>query len=81
MSSVNVTVPQMSVLGVLEVLATIGLVAGLWIPALGIAAAAGSILYFAGAIVAHVRASDPGWQGAAVFLALSIATFVVLLLA
>jgi uncharacterized membrane protein YphA (DoxX/SURF4 family) len=81
MASVHVTPSQMRVLGVLEVLATIGLLAGLWIPALGIAAAIGSIVYFVGAIVAHVRAHDKGLQGAAALLVLSVATLVVLLLA
>ncbi|ROS77989.1 DoxX-like protein [Curtobacterium sp. PhB130] len=81
MATVNVTPGQMRVLGVLEVLATIGLVVGLWVPALGIAAAIGAVIYFAGAIVAHVRAHDKGLQGAAVLLAVSVATLVVLLLA
>ncbi|MFJ3385418.1 MULTISPECIES: DoxX family protein [unclassified Curtobacterium] len=81
MATVHVTPGQMRVLGVLEVLATIGLVAGLWVPALGIAAAIGAVVYFVGAIVAHVRAHDKGLQGAAVLLAVSVATLVVLLLA
>jgi hypothetical protein len=34
----------------------VGLLVGLWVPAIGIAAAVGVILYFAGAIVTHVRA-------------------------
>jgi uncharacterized membrane protein YphA (DoxX/SURF4 family) len=81
MRVVHVSPSQMRVLGVLEVLATVGLVVGLWVPALGIAAAIGAVVYFAGAIVAHLRARDKGLQGAAVLLVVSIATLVVLLLA
>ena len=40
----------------------------------------GLVLYFAGAIVAHLRARDPAMQGAAAFLALAVATTAVLLL-
>jgi uncharacterized membrane protein YphA (DoxX/SURF4 family) len=81
MRVVNVSVPQMRVLGVLEVLATIGLVVGLWVPGLGIAAAIGAVVYFAGAVVAHIRAHEKNVQPAAVLLVLSVATLVVLLLA
>lgn len=81
MAVVNVTPPQMSVLGALEVAAAVGLVAGIWLPPLAIAAAIGAVVYFAGAIVAHVRASDRGLQGAAALLVLSAATLVVLILA
>jgi uncharacterized membrane protein len=36
----------------------VGLIVGLWIPAIGVAAAAGLILYFVGAAVFHLRAGD-----------------------
>jgi uncharacterized membrane protein YphA (DoxX/SURF4 family) len=81
MRVVNVSVPQMRVLGVLEVFATIGLVVGLWVPGLGIAAAIGAVVYFAGAVVAHIRAHEKNVQPAAVLLVLSVATLVVPLLA
>jgi hypothetical protein len=35
-----------------------GLVIGLWYPPLGIAAAVGLVLYFVGALVAHLRKGD-----------------------
>ncbi len=35
-----------------------GLVAGIWYPPLGIAAAIGLVLYFVGAIGAHLRKND-----------------------
>ncbi|WP_144751505.1 DoxX family protein [Curtobacterium pusillum] len=81
MEKVHVTPPQMIVLGLLEVAATVGLVVGLWWTPLAIAAAIGSVVYFAGAVVAHLRAHDRDLQGAVVLLALSVATLVVLLLA
>jgi len=80
MQDVNVTREQMTVLGVIEVAATVGLIIGIWFRPLGIAAAIGVILYFSGAITAHLRAHDPNKQGAVMFLALAIATLVLLLL-
>lgn len=81
MRVVNVSVPRMRVLGVLELLATVGLVVGLWVPAIGIAAAIGAVVYFAGAVVAHVRAHEKNVQPAAVLFVFAVATLVVLLLA
>ena len=80
MAAVGVTPPQLTVLGSLQVASTIGLIAGIWYPPLAIAAAIGLVLYFAGAIVAHVRASDPAMQGAIAFLILAVATTVTLFL-
>lgn len=34
----------------------VGLLAGFWLPPLGIAAAVGLVLFFVGAVIAHVRA-------------------------
>ena len=81
MEAVHVTPTQMIVLGLLEVAAAAGLVIGLWWAPLAIAAAIGAVVYFAGAVVAHLRAHDRDLQGAAVLLALAVATLVVLLLA
>ncbi|MEY2462332.1 MAG: hypothetical protein QOH64_470 [Acidimicrobiaceae bacterium] len=41
-----------------EIAGAAGLVIGLWVPALGIAAAIGVVLYFVGAVIAHLRAND-----------------------
>ncbi|SDQ63976.1 DoxX-like family protein [Curtobacterium sp. UNCCL20] len=81
MEAVHVTPAQMTVLGLLEVAAAAGLVVGLWWVPLAIAAAIGSVVYFAGAVVAHLRAHDRELQGAVVLLVVSVATLVVLLLA
>jgi DoxX-like family len=45
-------------LAALEIAAAIGLVVGLWVPAIGVAAAIGVVLYFIGAVRFHVRARD-----------------------
>ncbi|MGE5156338.1 MAG: DoxX family protein [Betaproteobacteria bacterium] len=51
-------------LGMLPFLATcliaggVGLLVGLWYPPLGIAAAVGLVLYFVGALIAHLRKGD-----------------------
>lgn len=56
---------QFPPLAFLELAAAIGLIIGLWWSPIGIAAAVGSTLYFAGAIVAHLRHGNrsigPGW--------------------
>ncbi|MFG1755000.1 DoxX family protein [Streptosporangium sandarakinum] len=46
------------VIGALEILGAIGLITGLWITVLGIAAATGLALLMAGAVATHVRARD-----------------------
>jgi hypothetical protein len=79
-AAVHVTVSQLAVLGSLQVASTVGLLAGVVYLPFAVAAAIGLVLYFCGAIIAHIRARDRGMAGAAVFLVLSIATLVVLLL-
>jgi hypothetical protein len=41
-----------------EIAGAAGLIIGLWVPALGIAAGTGVVLYFAGAVATHVRGHD-----------------------
>ena len=65
------------VLGLLEVAATVGLVVGMWIAPLAVAAATGATLYFGGAVVAHLRVHDKRFT-AAMVLALMSLTAVVL---
>lgn len=50
-----------------------GLAAGLFVPALGAAAAAGLVLYFLGALVAHLRVGDHRLGPWAVFFCLPLA--------
>jgi hypothetical protein len=46
-------------LGFVELAGAIGLIVGLFWAPIGIAAAAGLILYFLGAMIAHIRVHDP----------------------
>ncbi|MFC9256393.1 DoxX family protein [Amycolatopsis thailandensis] len=46
-------------LGVAKAAGALGLVAGLWVPALGVAAGIGLVLYFAGAVITVLRAHWP----------------------
>jgi len=48
----------MPLLAVLELLAALGLLVGIWAKAAGLAAAAGLVLYFIGAVIAHLRAKE-----------------------
>lgn len=59
MHAVGVSDAQMRILATLELLGAAGLVVGIWVPIIGIAAAACLALYFLGAVIAHVRAAEP----------------------
>ena len=50
-------------IGVLEILAVIGLIIGVWVPAAGTAAAAGVILLMVGAVTARGRAHQRQLSG------------------
>ena len=64
---------------VIKTLAAIGLVAGIWIPGIALAANVGVIAYFLSAAVAHIRARFTGrtfWLNCLGMLTLSIAVLV-----
>ncbi|MCM1976978.1 MULTISPECIES: DoxX family protein [unclassified Streptomyces] len=63
-------------LATLKAAGAIGLVAGLWLTPLGIAAAIGVTLYFLGAILTHVRAKDYDFAPAAVLALVAVAALV-----
>jgi hypothetical protein len=54
----GVPLPWFPALASAELAGAAGLIIGLWVPGLGIAAAIGVVLYFIGAVVAHLRAND-----------------------
>lgn len=81
MATVNVPADTVPRLGLLEVAATVGLLVGLFWAPIGIAAAVGSVLYFIGAVIAHVRVGDKAVAPAAVLLVLAIASLTLQLLA
>lgn len=70
-------------IGTLKVLGTLGLVVGLRVPAIGLAAAAGLTVFFICAVYTHVLAKDISGQFAFAgsLLALNSATFALTLLA
>jgi hypothetical protein len=83
-SLTTVGVPQgwLHWLAACQIAGGLGLIAGLFVPSLGIAAAIGVILFFVGAIGAHVRVGDiKGLVGPTPFLLLSIAALLVRLAA
>lgn len=45
-------------IGTLKTLGALGLIVGLWVPAIGIAAAAGLVVFFVCAVYTHVLAHD-----------------------
>jgi uncharacterized membrane protein YphA (DoxX/SURF4 family) len=74
---VGVPLDRFWVLAALELAAAAGLIIGLWVAPLGIAAATGSVAYFVGAIIAHLRVRDTkGVANPVIPLALSIAALV-----
>jgi DoxX-like family len=58
MTRVGVRRPALAPLAVLKIAGAIGLLVGIWVAPLGIAAAIGLVLFFIAAISAHVRAHD-----------------------
>jgi hypothetical protein len=68
------------VLGVLLAAGSLGLLAGFVVPLLGTLAAGGLVLYFVGALVAHLRVGSHQLVGGAVFFATSVAALIVNLL-
>jgi DoxX-like protein len=61
-------------LGLLLAAGSLGLLVGLWVPRIGVLAAAGLVLYFVGAFLAHVRARDRHLGPWAMFFATAVAS-------
>ncbi|HVT99962.1 MAG TPA: DoxX family protein [Acidobacteriaceae bacterium] len=60
-----------------EMAGATGVVLGIWWPPLGVAGAAGLVLYFLGAVASHLRVGDSRGIGPAAFLlSLSVAALV-----
>lgn len=74
----RLSVPRswMAPLGVCLAAGSLGLLAGFAVPLLGTAAGIALVLYFLGAIGAHLRVGDRRLGGALGFLALSVAALV-----
>ncbi|MFE2169208.1 DoxX family protein [Streptomyces sp. NPDC059447] len=65
----------------LKAAGAIGLVAGLWVTPLGVAAAIGVTLYFIGAVIAHLRVKDYELAPAAVLTLVAAAALTLRVLA
>ena len=64
--------PHYRLIGVAELAAAAGILAGLWWHPLGVAAAAGMILLLIGALITHRRALDSATEMAPALLSLAI---------
>lgn len=81
MEHVGVPADKIPVLAYLEIAGAIGLIVGLFWWPIGVAAAIGVVLYFVGAVIAHLRVRDTAGVGPAGFLAVvAIAALVLRLL-
>ena len=74
MAKAHVPESWLTWLGVVKAAAVIGLLAGLVIPPVGLAAAAGVVLFFVGAVMTHVRARYYAVGPALSFLILGVVT-------
>ena len=79
LTHVGLTPGQIRALGVVMLLGVLGIVAGIWVPMLGVLAALGLVLYFAGGVIAHLRVKDP-IKDAAPALGLGVLSLIVLVL-
>ncbi|MEU5147438.1 DoxX family protein [Streptomyces yangpuensis] len=68
-------------LAALKAAGAIGLIAGLWITPLGVAAAVGVTLYFIGAVISHLRVKDYELAPAAVLTLVAAAALTLRILA
>ena len=59
LNGIGVPSSTFAALGGITLAGAAGLVIGIWVPVVGVLAALGVMLYFAGAITLHVRARDP----------------------
>src|SRR2546422_5542426 len=76
MAKAGVPESWMTMLGILKAAGALGLLVGIRVPLIGTAAAVGLTLFFVGAIITHLRARDPSFRLAAVFLLLAVAALV-----
>jgi hypothetical protein len=77
LTGIGVPLSMFPFLAACEIAGAIGLVIGLWYAPLGIAAAIGLVLYFIGAVGAHLRKGDlKGMPPAAVLLVIAVVTLV-----
>ena len=76
MAKVGVSESWITILGILKAAGALGLLIGIGVPLIGIAAAVGLVLFFVAAIITHLRARDYSFGLAVVFLLLAVAALV-----
>ena len=76
MAKVGVSESWITILGILKAAGALGLLIGIGVPLIGIAAAVGLVLFFVAAIITHLRARDYSFGLAVVFLLLAVAELV-----
>jgi DoxX-like family len=76
MAKVGVSESWITILGILKAAGAVGLLVGIAVPVIGVAAAIGLVLFFIGAIITHLRAGDYSFGLAVVFLLLAGAALV-----
>ena len=76
MAKAGVPESWITMLGVLKAAGALGLLMGIGVSLVGIAAAVGLILFFIGAIITHLRARDYSFGLAVVFLLLAVTALV-----
>ena len=76
MTAMKVPAAWLPRLAAAEIAGALGLLVGLWLAPLGIAAAVGLVAYFVGAIATHVRANDKNVVPPVVFMLVSVAALV-----
>ncbi len=76
MARTGVPESWMTMLGVLKAAGALGLLVGIWVPPIGVAAAAGLVLFFVGAIITHLRGRFYAFTFPVAFLALAVAALV-----
>jgi len=63
-------------LGALKAAGALGLLAGIGVPLIGVAAAVGLVLFFVGAIITHIRAHYYSFTAPAAFILLAVGSLV-----
>src|SRR5438046_8467581 len=73
MAKVGVSESWITTLGILKAAGALGLLVGIRVPLIGIAAAIGLVLFFLAAVLTHLRAHDHSFSLSFVFLPLALA--------
>ena len=76
MARVGVPESWITILGVLKAAGALGLLIGIGVPLIGIAAGVGLVLFFVAAIITHLRARDYSFGLAVIFLLLAVAALI-----